>query len=208
MDCVIRFRGCNDVELYTLRIPAACDAPELCLEMLRCATQEGRGECRVPVAPAASCAKVESTRVSHHEVAPGSPGIPARNGFNGLLRALPGDRAFLSPSPADRSLSSNLTPASRRQDHTTSPSASAPFVKSASASTASRPTFVTIAKRPFWSGRDDITIIEKSEVVKLISEETEYLMQIQPGAILNAGSNPSSRLALAIDTAPSSSAML
>jgi hypothetical protein len=28
-----------------------------------------------------------------------SPGIPARNGFNGLLRALPGDRAFLSPSP-------------------------------------------------------------------------------------------------------------
>src|ERR1700692_3568150 len=29
-----------------------------------------------------------------------SPGIPARNGFNGFLRALPGDRAFLSPSPA------------------------------------------------------------------------------------------------------------
>jgi hypothetical protein len=31
-------------------------------------------------------------------VAPDSPGIPARNGFNGFLRALPGDRAFLSPS--------------------------------------------------------------------------------------------------------------
>jgi hypothetical protein len=30
-----------------------------------------------------------------------SPGIPARNGFNGFLRALPGDRAFLSPSPAE-----------------------------------------------------------------------------------------------------------
>ena len=29
-----------------------------------------------------------------------SPGIPARNGFNGFLRDLPGDRAFLSPSPA------------------------------------------------------------------------------------------------------------
>ncbi len=29
---------------------------------------------------------------------PGSPGIPARNGFNGFLRALPGDRACLSPS--------------------------------------------------------------------------------------------------------------
>src|SRR6266481_9350804 len=51
-----------------------------------------------------------------------SPGIPARNGFNGFLRDLPGDRAFLSPSPA--ALAANLTPASRRQDHTTSPSAS------------------------------------------------------------------------------------
>jgi hypothetical protein len=60
--------------------------------------------------------KVESTRVSRHGRA-GSPGIPARNGFNGFLRALPGDRALLSPSSADHS--ANLTPASRRQDHTT-----------------------------------------------------------------------------------------
>jgi len=50
-------------------------------------------------APAAACAVVESTRVSHH----GHTGITRhspRNGFNGLLRALPGDRAFLSPSSA------------------------------------------------------------------------------------------------------------
>src|SRR5438105_15593034 len=37
-----------------------------------------------------------------HEVvttgSPNQPGIPARNGFNGFLRDLPGDRAFLSPS--------------------------------------------------------------------------------------------------------------
>ena len=77
-----------------------------------------------------------------HEVvtvgSPVSPGIPARNGFNGLLRDLPGDRAFLSPSSCGlESLSApgwadtppqDLTPASRRQNHTTSPSASAPFV--------------------------------------------------------------------------------
>src|SRR3981189_1659927 len=49
----------------------------------------------------------------------------------GLLRALPGDRAFLSPSLADL-YSTNLMPASRHQDHTTSPSASAPFVNGAS----------------------------------------------------------------------------
>ena len=46
-----------------------------------------------------------------------------RNGFNGFLRALPGDRAFLPPSFLRSLLLKNLTPASGRQDHTTSPSA-------------------------------------------------------------------------------------
>src|SRR5438046_9741928 len=51
-------------------------------------------------------------------------------------------------------------PASGHQDHTTSPSASAAFVCAAFASTAPRPTSVTIAKRPS-EGRDgmgDITV--------------------------------------------------
>src|SRR5258705_12111166 len=50
--------------------------------------QRGRGERRMPVAPAASCAMivVERTRVTTST--PESPGIPARNGFNGFLRAL------------------------------------------------------------------------------------------------------------------------
>src|SRR6267154_6094878 len=47
-----------------------------------------------------------------------------------------------------RRLPADLTPASGCQDHTTSPSAPAPFVKGASASTASRPAAVTIACRP------------------------------------------------------------
>jgi hypothetical protein len=41
---------------------------------------------------------VERTRVTTST--PESPGIPARNGFNGFLRALPGDRAVLPPSPS------------------------------------------------------------------------------------------------------------
>src|SRR6185369_3188761 len=53
-----------------------------------------------------------------------------RNGFNGFLRALPGDRALLPPSLADHS--ANLMPASGHQNHTTSPSAPAPFVKGTS----------------------------------------------------------------------------
>src|SRR5260370_15635136 len=52
----------------------------------------------MPVAPAGSCALllVESTRVTTST--PESPDVPARNGFNGFLRALPGDRALLPPS--------------------------------------------------------------------------------------------------------------
>ena len=96
--------------------------------------------------------KGRSTRGSHHGYT-GSPGIPARNGFNGFLRNLPGDRALLSPSPAEIS-SADLTPASRRQDHTTSPSASAPFVKSASASTASLPYVRDDRETPLCVGGD------------------------------------------------------
>src|SRR5258708_5543208 len=78
-----------------------------------------------------------------------SPGIPARNGFNGFLRDLPGDRAFLSPSSLRSLLLKNLTPASRRQDHTTSPSASKTLSSEALlASIASSPASVTIAIRP------------------------------------------------------------
>src|SRR6185437_6892261 len=35
--------------------------------------------------------RIGSTRVSHHGRT-GTPGIPARDGFNGFLRTLPGDR--------------------------------------------------------------------------------------------------------------------
>ena len=53
------------------------------------------------------------------------PAFPAQ-WFYGLLRALPGDQALLSPSPA--LLLADLTPTLGRQNHTTSPYASAPFV--------------------------------------------------------------------------------
>src|SRR4249920_3092207 len=53
-----------------------------------------------------------------------------RDGFNGFLRALPGDHAWLPPSPVRReSVFTTLAPASERQDHTTSPSAQTPFVR-------------------------------------------------------------------------------
>src|ERR1700722_11825830 len=76
-----------------------------------------------------------------------------------LFRALPGDRAFLPPSPPRSLLLKNLTPASRRQDHTASPSVSAPFVIGTSTSTAPRPASVTIASRPF--GWDETAAINE-----------------------------------------------
>jgi hypothetical protein len=79
-------------------------------------------------------------------VTSGSPDIP-RAMVYGLFRALPGDQVFLTPSSAE--CSTDLTPTSRRQDHTLSPSASTPFVNGASTSTASRSASVTIASRPF-----------------------------------------------------------
>src|SRR6202167_4636507 len=56
-------------------------------------------ESRVAVAPAASCAKCRKHTSSSPQVRRNTrPSL--RNGFNGFLRALPGDRAFLPPSQA------------------------------------------------------------------------------------------------------------
>jgi hypothetical protein len=110
------------------------------------------GRARLPRWPARSRAWcVGNTRVSHHGDTGNTRHSP-RNGFNGLLRDLPGDRACLSPSSAD---TANLTPASRRQNHTTSPSAGKQRRQPAAASTASRAATVTITCRPSVGGTDE-----------------------------------------------------
>src|ERR1700716_2465382 len=101
-------------------------APESCMNRSPKKT-EGVGNAGCPMHPQPRMQSRKHTSVVTTGP-PEKPGIPARNGFNGFLRALPGDRACLSPSSAEMD-SANLTPASRRQDHTPSPSASALFVK-------------------------------------------------------------------------------
>jgi hypothetical protein len=89
----------------------------------------GRRECRAPNAPAASRAERKKAHErSHHGHTGNHPAFPAQ-WFYGLLRALPGDQALLPPSPA--LLLADLTPTLGRQNHTTSPSAAAHFVKRA-----------------------------------------------------------------------------
>jgi hypothetical protein len=113
-----------------------------------------------------ACAKKAHTSI---QGSGGSPTSPAQ-WLYGLLRALPGERAFLPPSSANNS--ANLAPASRRQDHTTSPyalafSSGAKNTPDAKASTASRaPRVVTIMIRPSC-GR------ETGELIILISRNVK-----------------------------------
>ena len=113
--------------------------------------------------PGVRCARSRVCRgsgVAHtrSQVTPETSGIP-RAMVYGLFRTLPGDRAFLSPSLAD--IAANLTPASRRQDHTTSPSASALFVKSAARVHRIPPRVRDDREPPLGLGRDsgDIKLI-------------------------------------------------
>src|SRR5450432_463009 len=82
----------------------------------------GCRECQMREAPVAACAvkkhrrqQLQVRRISRHSL---------RNGFNGFLRALPGDRAFLPPSSLRNLFLKILTPASWSQGHTSSRSAS------------------------------------------------------------------------------------
>jgi hypothetical protein len=137
-----RFAPRNDAEIH-VRIPATHHARIMPIT----SAQRGRGECRAPDAPAAACARVESKSTRVSQVTPESPGIPHAMVLTASFVLSP--VTGLSCHRHQRKLpSANLTPASGRQDHTTSPSASAPFVKGASTSTASRPASVTTAIRP------------------------------------------------------------
>jgi hypothetical protein len=99
------------------------------LHQLHPLEKRGRRESRAPIAPAV--VRTKNARVDHrfNRII---PAFPARMVY-GLLRALLGERAFLPPSPCGLTMHPgpgwadtsphDLTPASRRQDHTTSPSA-------------------------------------------------------------------------------------
>jgi hypothetical protein len=138
----------NDVRIYVLILAARCVRV---LSSTSRPPSRGRRECRALDAPAARRAEKNSHASIVTTVTPVSPDIP-RAMVYGFLRALPGDQDLLTPSSADNS--TDLTPTSRRQDHTTSPSTSAALVLRASASIASNPAFVTLRNAPPWGGCD------------------------------------------------------
>src|SRR5450631_2915010 len=152
--------------------------------------QEGVGNAGCPLHPRSRVhfVLVERTRVTTST--PESPGIPARNGFTAYFALSPVTGLFChrrlrtnvlsAPGRADTT-SANLTPASGRQDHTTSPyagnisrpravdrsQAHHPPCNPVARKTLPRPPHphpasVTIAIRPLWWGgmartcRDDL----------------------------------------------------
>src|ERR1700688_4508462 len=91
MDC---FASLAMTVTHTFTFPRH-DTRELCETRPR--ELRGRRESRVPAAPAAPRAKCRKQASASPQVHRNTrPSL--RNGFNGFLRALPGDRAFLPPS--------------------------------------------------------------------------------------------------------------
>ena len=111
----------------------------------------------MPAAPAAPCATKKHRGRSHRYT--GITRHSRTQWFTTYFVLSPAIGLFCHRRPQELPLA-NLTPASRRQAHTTSPSASAPFVIGASTSTASHPASVTIAIRP--------SVGETVRVLKLI----------------------------------------
>src|SRR5258706_16393122 len=101
-------------------------------------TQKGIDSSR-PVTEASRAKLNKAHERSHHRYTGIDPAFPAQ-WFYGLLRALPGDQACLTPSPA--LLLADLTPASGRQNDTTWPYASASFVRLAIAG-------LTLPRQPY-----------------------------------------------------------
>src|ERR1700730_17087290 len=89
--------------------------------------QEGAGKAGCALHPRCRVQKCTKNRTRAYRFSGGNPSVPAL-WCTGLFRALPGDRAFLPPSSPRSLLLKNLTPASGRQDHTASPSATTAFV--------------------------------------------------------------------------------
>jgi hypothetical protein len=76
--------------------PAARERPRLCMNCVPLRS-EGAGKTGRLMHPQPRVQDKKAHKRSHHRFT-GSIRFSLRNGFNGFLRALPGDRAFLSPS--------------------------------------------------------------------------------------------------------------
>ena len=107
-----------------------------------------------------SACKIGSTRIRHHGFTEHS-GIPCATVLT-VSFVLSPETGFVVSVPSATRKRCRRVGISVGKDHTTSPSASAAFVRrTASVHRVPCPTFVTIAKRPSWSGgtREQVPVI-------------------------------------------------
>src|SRR5256885_2728396 len=132
--------------------------------------KRGRRECRVRAAPAVSCAKVRKNGAHEHTGQRKHSDIPCAMALR--LTSCSPRWSGLVVTVAGGTLPANLAPASRRQDHTTSPYALAfrpaqSLAPDAKASITSRaPRVVTIMIRPSCGHETGVVIILISRNVK------------------------------------------
>ena len=125
--------------------------------------RRGRRECRVTTSPMARLQ--QKSRRQSPQVRPDQPAFPARWCY-GLYRALPGDLCLVATVVREIN-PATLAPASERQNHTTSPSASVTFVSRAlGVHRIPAPRIVTIGRNvPLHRGgmRESIVVICPTE---------------------------------------------
>jgi hypothetical protein len=148
------------LRLQTRRRDLAAGYARALLEISLPSEIRGRRESRVRAAPAVSRASLHiRKRTRAYRFSGGNPAFPAR-WFTAYFVLSPVSRALLPPSSAEACFCEFSASVGRR-DHTTSPSASVPFVKGTSASTASHRAFRDDREPPLLSG-------ETGEFVELI----------------------------------------
>jgi hypothetical protein len=123
MDCFASFAMTSDTASRSRRTSA-----RVLSATSRPLPSEGAGNAGCTLHPRSRVQITQQMRTRAYRFSGGNPTFPAQWCY-GLLRALLGDRAFCHHHREKNS--ANLTPASRRQDHTTSPSASGALVRSA-----------------------------------------------------------------------------
>jgi hypothetical protein len=117
--------------------------------MSRPQTSEGAGNAGRSMRPQPRVQIKKAHEHSHH----GHTGFTRhspRNGFNGLYRALPGDRAFLPPSSADIAFRRLDTSVGVSGPHDFAVRKSALSSLAPPASTASSPALMTLRNAPLW----------------------------------------------------------
>src|ERR1700755_1819185 len=118
LGCVVLATAC--VRVLPIIGPTKMKGAALPQEGSRRPSREGAGKTGCARHPRSRVQRQRERRTRAYRFRGSSPAFPAQ-WFYGLFRALPGDRLYLPPFAREkRWLLTNLTPASRRQDHTTS----------------------------------------------------------------------------------------